>query len=203
MKTIVLLVGPHGSGKTSLADALDREHVAVRLRQYTTRSRRDGESDEYMFVSTTQPDVLWRYTKAGSEYGFSISELSRLSAHSVGVVAAHTEAIHRLKEKPSGANIVTVGLDTLTSHEEQLSRVNDIEGRVQTMQAFEESRNIARSQDVCLSGDFNSVLSELKRVIDQIRDTTFSPAYRERKKSNGKPATSDVPDSIHTESGQD
>jgi energy-coupling factor transporter ATP-binding protein EcfA2 len=180
VKAVVLLIGPHGCGKTTLAEALDLEGVAHRLRQYTTRPKREGENNEYMFVSAAPADVLWRYTKAGSEYGFATTELSMLSAQSVGVVATHTEATGGMVPPPADVHIFIVGLDTLASHEEQLPRVNYIEGRVQSVEAFEQSREIARSQDICLTGNFNSVLSQLKSIIEHTRNTTFRSAYRER-----------------------
>jgi len=167
MRTILLLMGPHGCGKTTVADALHRQGAAIRLRQYTTRPKRDGENDEYSFVAGVQTDALWRYTKAGSEYGFSRSELDNLPDGSVGVVAVHTEAIDDLRHSPTDVNLVTVGLDTLANHNDQLSRVNKIEGRVQSVEAFEESRQVAKSRDICLSGDLAFVLSELKRIIKQ------------------------------------
>ncbi len=173
MRTIVLLMGPHGSGKTTLAQALERQGSAIRLSQYTTRPQRDGETNEYRFAVSSPTDTLWRYVKAGSEYGFAQSEVANLPHGAIGVVAVHTEAIDDLKERPSDINIFTVGLDTLAGHEEQLSRVNHIEGRVQTAQAFEESRRIARCQEVCLSGDFGSVLRELTRIIEQLRETSL------------------------------
>jgi guanylate kinase len=160
-------MGPHGSGKTTVADALNRQGSAIRLRQYTTRTKRDGENDEYRFVVGVQTDALWRYTKAGSEYGFLRSELDNLPDGSVGVVAVHTEAIDDLKHSPSDVNLVTVGLDTLANHDDQLSRVDKIEGRVQSVEAFEESRQVAKSREICLSGDLDVVLSELKRIIKQ------------------------------------
>jgi hypothetical protein len=165
VKTVVVLTGPHGCGKTTLAEALDLEGVATRLRQYTTRAKREGEHDEYVFVPVAPINVLWRYTKAGSEYGFETTELSRLPVHSVGVVATHTEAIGNMVPPPADVHILTVGLDTLASHEEQLPRVHYIEGRVQSAEVFEQSRTVARSQNVCLSGNFNSVLRQLKDII--------------------------------------
>jgi|GEM_PF-4877662 len=165
MRTILLLMGPHGSGKTTVADALNRQGAAIRLRQYTTRPKRDGENDEYRFVVGAQTDALWRYTKAGSEYGFLRSELENLPDRSVGVVAVHTEAIDTLKQSPSDVILVTVGLDTLASHEDQFSRVNQIEGRIQSVEAFEESRRVTRSRDICLSGNLDVVLRELERII--------------------------------------
>jgi guanylate kinase len=173
VRTIVLLMGPHGCGKTTLAQTLDRQGLAIRLSQYTTRPKRDGETDEYRFAVSSPADTLWRYVKAGSEYGFARSEVANLPHGHIGVVAVHTEAIYDLKERPSDINILTVGLDTLASHEEQLSRVNHIEGRVQSTLAFEESRRIARCQDVCLSGNFGSVLRELTRIIEPLRETSL------------------------------
>ena len=171
VRAIVLLMGPHGSDKTTLAETLHRQGLAIRLSQYTTRPKRDGEHDEYRFVVSSQADALWQYVKAGSEYGLARSEVANLPHGRIGVAAVHTEAMYDLKERPSDVNILTVGLDTLASHEEQLSRVNHIEGRVQSAQEFEESRKIARCQDVCLSGNFDSVLRELTRIIEQLRET--------------------------------
>lgn len=168
MRKIVFLTGPHGSGKTTLADALDREGVAIRLRQYTTRPKRDGENDEYIFVASSQADALWRYTKAGCEYGFTRSELKSLPSGSIGVIAVHTDAVDEMKQRLPDLKVVTVGLDTLANRNEQIPRVNFIDGRVQSAEEFEESRRVAKAQDVCLSGDFVSVLSSLTQIIEQL-----------------------------------
>ena len=66
-----LLMGPHGSGKTTLAETLHRQGSAIRLSQYTTLPKRDGENDEYRFAVSAQADTLWQYLKAGPEYGFA------------------------------------------------------------------------------------------------------------------------------------
>ena len=55
---MIVIVGKTCSGKSTVADLLESKFCIDRVRTYTTRPRRDGESNEYHFVSEEEFDKL-------------------------------------------------------------------------------------------------------------------------------------------------
>lgn len=54
----IVLVGKTGSGKSSICDWLTENLRYDKLRSYTTRPKREGETDEYHFITEQQYDAL-------------------------------------------------------------------------------------------------------------------------------------------------
>ena len=73
MKKLIILVGIAGTGKTTIAEELERRYGMKVLRTHTTRPRRPNESDiNHIFVedpnSTPSKDKLLRMHLHGYEY---------------------------------------------------------------------------------------------------------------------------------------
>ena len=88
-KYVVIISGPSGGGKTTVAEALIEKLGYLEMsRSATTRQRRnDGKDDEYVYVSVDEfkksiedGDVLEYTEYGGNFYGTRISELERIMA---------------------------------------------------------------------------------------------------------------------------
>lgn len=55
---MIILVGKTCSGKSTIANLLEQKYGIHRIRTYTTRPRRDGEADEYHFISEAEFNQL-------------------------------------------------------------------------------------------------------------------------------------------------
>lgn len=55
---MIVLVGKTCSGKSTVADILEEQYGIRRVRTYTTRPRREGETNEYYFVSNEEFEKL-------------------------------------------------------------------------------------------------------------------------------------------------
>lgn len=75
----IVLVGKTGSGKSSICDWLTENLRYDKLRSYTTRPKREGETDEYHFITEQQYDALDLVLKTeinGYRYGVMRNDLS-------------------------------------------------------------------------------------------------------------------------------
>ena len=80
MKTIFLIVGESSSGKDSLVEKLCKETGLKQLKSYTTRKRRENESETHIFIS---PEDVKEYINdmvaytciAGNEYFSTVKQL--------------------------------------------------------------------------------------------------------------------------------
>jgi len=61
---LIVLVGKTCSGKSTIADFLEDQYLVHRVRTYTTRPPREGETDEYHFISDEEFDKM----KADGEF---------------------------------------------------------------------------------------------------------------------------------------
>nr|DAV08910.1 MAG TPA: Guanylate kinase [Caudoviricetes sp.] len=75
----IVLVGKTGSGKSSICDWLTENLRYDKLRSYTTRPKREGETDEYHFITEQQYDALDLVLKTeinGYRYGVMRHDLA-------------------------------------------------------------------------------------------------------------------------------
>src|SRR5687767_8521038 len=121
MRTLVALVGVQGSGKTTTIRAMGPP-VTV-LRSSTTRDRRSGEGDDYHFEKAWNEDFAWTIQRDSEKYGMRVSELDRITR--LGITLFAPEKVDYLREAAAKHNfeVVTIGLDTVKTLEEQKRRV--------------------------------------------------------------------------------
>ena len=155
-----------------MAFALEQAGCATRLRPFTTRKRRVGEHDEYLFLSEMEANAsttLWSYAKSGALYGLTTDEMARIPAGEIGVVPIHTEGIEALGRVKIAARIILLGLDTIDNAQEQLERVGRIPTRAQTPMEILETRCLVRALPICFDGDHAAVTAKLVVLAQTIR----------------------------------
>lgn len=163
MKVLIVLVGLQGAGKTT---AQKHASGATVLQPSTTRQKRGANDTEYDFVQHpwVLDDYMWTIDVGQEKYGMRKSELNRIDR--VGMTVFHPAHLEVLKRSDVYQNfeVVTVGLDTIGSLDEQHARVNNVHSRKATQESFDREIAAVRSCDIVLKGSEVVVANALREV---------------------------------------
>ena len=112
---ILVIAGPSGCGKSYITDRLLEEYPNIfeKLRQVTTREKREGEGDQYDYLSEEEyndiKDDLIARTKIGDNwYG---TRLTGINNSKIKIIIANKMGIEDL-ERIAGLSIVYLGIDS-------------------------------------------------------------------------------------------
>ncbi|MDE2808470.1 MAG: hypothetical protein OXN90_08630 [Gemmatimonadota bacterium] len=154
MAVLVVLIGTRGAGKTTVLEFL-RENGVFVLTPSTDRLPRDGEDSEYHFEAAwPSTDLEWVINVDKHKYGMRRSEVDELTKRGVGATVFEPGNVGVLEEfrLRGRAEVVTLGLDTVKSVEEQERRVGTDEGRVVSERKLESDRRVVEDCDAVLQG---------------------------------------------------
>ena len=155
MAVLLVLIGTRGSGKSTTLDYLGRNGILV-LKPSTTRPRRTADDKEYHFETNWEKvDLEWRIAVGEFQYGMRRSEIDRAVERGLGVTIFEPGEIGELHEfrERRRIEVITVGLDTLDSVQEQTRRTQGNALRVVSEDKFNFDREVVRECDVVFDGD--------------------------------------------------
>lgn len=162
MKKLFVLIGVQGAGKTTV---LKRFRNGKVLKPSTNRPMRSQTEDEYHFVQDwNELDYAWKITRGQYTYGMRWSELR--SIEYLGLTVFDPASLEALKESQAHAEfeIITIGLDTISSLAEQRSRVGNDQHRSMQQTDFDEQRVVVNNCDVVLQGGENIVVAAVDEL---------------------------------------
>jgi deoxycytidine triphosphate deaminase len=157
---LIVLVGARGTGKTTLLESLRKRPGITILQPSTTRAPRSSNDREYDFREQWNPDDLaWTIDVDSAHYGMRRSEVEKARS-SVCFTVFDPLNIEKLDDfrKNSDLEIMTIGLGTITTREEQVARVSHDANRIMEASDFERANEIVLKCDVVLTGNAQQVL---------------------------------------------
>lgn len=165
MKKLLVLVGLQGAGKTT---ALSHVKNALVLRPSTSRQPRPGEplTDYHFETDWNANPMAWAIKFGTVDYGMRISELDTISE--TGITVFEPGNINVLHQKKPSLNfeIITIGLDTMETLQQQNLRVNNDPKRTVKDQAeFDRQRTAVLECDIVLNGDIAVVAAAINAAI--------------------------------------
>lgn len=169
MKHIVAVLGVRGAGKSTLLRSLN-EFPHVKTLQPTTNRPKRGEEEEYEFISTfpRSDGMAWEIEVGDYSYGVRNKQVKDIPDGCVGVTVFHPGSIEVLEEfrQRWTGEVVTIGLDTITSLDEQRARVDGDTSRQMSSADFESEITQVRKADFVIRGDAVRVLNATKAVCE-------------------------------------
>ncbi|WP_152485794.1 hypothetical protein [Euryhalocaulis caribicus] len=172
MKTVIFILGPQGAGKSTAMASLQNHPKVVCLQSFTTRKRRLGEKDEYLYLRSPpeEIDVAWGIKRSTGVYGVLKSEIHKISDNKCGVVTFDPEMMDDLEQiiAKNNIKIITVGLDNMHNLDTQHKRVGYQLDRVLTLGRLRNIKARITRTDYVLRGDKEETRSELIRIISEI-----------------------------------
>lgn len=160
-KTLVFIVGVRGAGKSTLIDKLEAESICTILKPSTTRQPRDRGDQEYYFTDDWKAeDYEWEISIGSDKYGMLKSELQKSIDTPFQITVfdpSHFDVLQEYRRKSSTKRVITIGLDTIDSYDEQNKRVDSVESRKLTKKEFLKQTDVVKNCDVVMSGDEEEV----------------------------------------------
>ncbi|GAB4154242.1 MAG: hypothetical protein Tsb009_30850 [Planctomycetaceae bacterium] len=169
MKRIVALIGVRGAGKSTLLASLDG-HPNIKVLTPTTNRPKRGESEEYEFVEEFPHgnSMAWKIEVGEYSYGVRNTQVKAIPDGSCGVTVFHPgnlDALEKFRREWSG-EVVTIGLDTIETLDEQHKRVGSDKSRQMSSADFESQLEQVRNADIVLRGDATTVLNATKAACE-------------------------------------
>jgi len=163
MRILIVLIGMQGAGKTS---ALANVRGARVLKPSTERAPRFTGENEYHFETNWDVnEFAWTITRGQFNYGMRNSEIDLIEA--VGITVFDPEHFNVLATSRvyDSLEVVTVGLDTLETLQEQHQRVRQNPDRTLASGKFRDQRNVVQACDVVLIGGEQVIADALNEII--------------------------------------
>ncbi len=163
MKTLLLLVGVQGAGKTSVLQSVNNVQV---LKPSTRRAQRFPTEDEYHFEKTWPANKFaWTIARCNVNYGMRKSELDKIAR--IGITVFDPAHLHELATSniPNEFEIITIGLDTINNLTEQHTRVGNDPNRLMNQNDFDKQKKIIKDCSIVLSGAQDKVIAATNEII--------------------------------------
>lgn len=160
MKKLIVLVGMQGAGKTTVLNKFRGGKV---LKPSTMRPPRFAGEDEYHFETAWAPtDFAWTITRGQINYGMRWSELRAIEYLGITVFDPATLDVLKASSASLEFEIITIGLDTLSSVAEQHLRVRNDTKRLIHQADFDKQREAITQCDLVLRGDEDIVVNAVE-----------------------------------------
>lgn len=159
MSVLVVLIGTRGAGKSTTLDYIRQQGYFV-LTPSTNRPSRHPEDTEYFFEGNWEEvELAWEIEVGQYKYGMRESEIDSAVRSGIGVTVFEPGGIEVLKQfKATGRlEVVTIGLDTIGSIEEQEERIGGNTLRTVSEEKFAADRSVVQKCDAVFSGNEGDV----------------------------------------------
>lgn len=162
MKQLLVLVGVQGAGKTSALRRFERGTV---LKPSTTRQPRSATDDEYHFENQwNDAEFAWKISRGTVHYGMRWSELQRIDHLGLTVFDPGSLQLLYASKAARDFEIVTIGLDTISSLAEQQARVANDPSRSMWQADFDAHRDTVAKCDVVLHGGEDVIVAAINEL---------------------------------------
>lgn len=163
MRILIVLIGMQGAGKTT---AIANVREALVLKPSTQRARRFPGENEYHFETNWDANAFaWTITRGETNYGMRYSEIDRIRTTGITVFDPEHRDVLVNSKVYERFEVVTVGLDTLATLQEQHQRVGHDQGRKLSAEKFQDQRNVIQACDVVLTGGEQVIADALNEII--------------------------------------
>ncbi|CAB1368285.1 conserved protein of unknown function [Denitratisoma oestradiolicum] len=162
MRVLIFLVGIPGAGKTTI---LSKVTEALVLKPSTQRQPRyTGESEYHFEKKWNAAQFAWSIDRGTTKYGMRNDELEKIQR--VGITVFDPANLENFLSGDFGTKVelVTVGLDTIGSLDEQHARVGQDKTRLLDQVSFEAQRGVVRNCDVVLTGNAETVAAAVNEI---------------------------------------
>jgi len=170
---LIFLVGVRGAGKTSCIEHLRTRADLNILQPSTTRQPRTAPDTEYDFRSAFDVPMAWEIQVGHHLYGMRQSEVDQIRASDVGITVFEPGNMDRLLRFREASNheVVIVGLDTISTAAEQLTRVGGDARRAQQQHEIDAQRVIIEEHaDLLVTGALAENIAAIESTIRLLRN---------------------------------
>lgn len=168
MATLVVLIGVRGAGKTTVLNGLSSKGYCV-LQPSTTRAPRTAADTEYDYTTHTAwhtPPKAWQIHVGPEIYGMRESEIAKVIQKGFAFTVFEPSNLHVLQacKDQLGIDVITVGLDTVSTIEIQHQRIGTNISRKMTEKDFFEQRIVVLKCDAVVTGKEADVLASILSI---------------------------------------